>query len=117
MGSPRALLRRAHACGRMGSSSEHVSFRPPPPYDAERRNSDMVARNEHIEMVGREMLVQIGRKQNIQEKLRQCWLREGVNHYENCRELAHKYKEATEAVGMGWKYSYTNHAAEKPAEE
>uniref|UniRef100_A0A7R9XYP8 NADH dehydrogenase [ubiquinone] 1 beta subcomplex subunit 10 n=1 Tax=Prasinoderma coloniale TaxID=156133 RepID=A0A7R9XYP8_9VIRI len=74
-------------------------------YDPEKPNSNLAARGEYLEHLGREQYVNIGHAKNIQEKLKQCWLREGVNHFDNCRDLAHAYKAATEKVGLGWKFT------------
>jgi len=47
----------------------------------------LAARDEHV----RESWVRAMEARIVQDQLQNCYRAEGVNHYENCRELSEKY--------------------------
>ena len=55
------------------------------------------ARNQRV----RERQTAIAHTKLIQEKLRECYIREGVNHIQNCKELATQYLERIRAPEFG----------------
>jgi hypothetical protein len=55
----------------------------------------------------REQLVRASEVHYVRNKLRWCYMREGVNHYQNCRELTLQYMDILkEFNGTGWFKGY-----------
>ena len=44
--------------------------------------------------------------QYVREKLKWCYMREGVNHLQNCRELALQYAGLMKELKDGWFKGY-----------
>ena len=49
----------------------------------------------------RERWVEVARAKILQEQLNECYMRETVNHMENCRHLAKKYFEVINSPTFG----------------
>ena len=49
----------------------------------------------------RERAVNVAEARLIREELKQCYYREGVNHYQNCRELVQTYLAKIQAHDFG----------------
>jgi hypothetical protein len=49
----------------------------------------------------REKIVELEATKEVWQKLTKCYLKEGVNHLQNCRDLRLRYLEAIKTVGWG----------------
>jgi NADH dehydrogenase (ubiquinone) 1 beta subcomplex subunit 10 len=74
---------------------------PPDDFDPEHPYKDPVAFFEQRDYLAREKWVKIEKTRLVREQLKQCYLREGVNHFSECRSLVMKYMKLTES-GLGW---------------
>ena len=54
----------------------------------------------------REQLVRAKETKFVREKLKWCYMREGVNHLKNCRDLALQYAELMNGMKDGWFKGY-----------
>ena len=66
----------------------------PSNFDPSSPRADPVAFVRQREHETREAMIDIEKAKLIRERLRECYRREGVNHFENCKELVEKYAEA-----------------------
>ena len=82
---------------------EAKDFAKEPAKDFDRSNpfKDPVSFIRQREYETRENMIAIERAKLIMERLRECYREEGVNHYENCRELVQKYCDAFEGNRLG----------------
>ncbi|GHP08624.1 hypothetical protein PPROV_000736100 [Pycnococcus provasolii] len=64
---------------------------------------------QHRDAVVKEKFVRIETSKIIKEKLKLCYLREGVNHLENCSELATAYMDSLRGTGI-YKIHNAHHA-------
>ncbi|KAI8929319.1 hypothetical protein BC831DRAFT_443995 [Entophlyctis helioformis] len=78
------------------------------PYD---RAAIIKSRDEFI----REQLIRGQEVQVLRDKLRWCYYREGVNHFQNCRELAVQYLEVLRLSKEGRFIPYKAPKPEAPA--
>jgi NADH dehydrogenase (ubiquinone) 1 beta subcomplex subunit 10 len=53
------------------------------------------------ELPCREKFVELEATKEVRRKLKKCYLKEGVNHLQNCRDLRLRYLEAIKTVGWG----------------
>ncbi|XP_024385643.2 NADH dehydrogenase [ubiquinone] 1 beta subcomplex subunit 10-B [Physcomitrium patens] len=83
----------------------------PDDFDPAKPYADPVAFFEQREFVVREKLIQVEKAKILREKLRQCYWKEGVNHYQKCRPLVQKYMASCQNIGWGKdaRPSYLNH--------
>ena len=83
-------------------SGEAASFPSSPPsnFDKAAPYSDPVAFIQQREHETRERMIDIEKAKLIREQLRECYRNEGVNHFENCKELVEKYTEAFEGKSL-----------------
>lgn len=72
---------------------------PPANYDPENPYKDRWALVEMREYRTRRKAIEMEKAKLLKEKLRECYLREGVNHLQNCRELALIYLESIKDIG------------------
>jgi NADH dehydrogenase (ubiquinone) 1 beta subcomplex subunit 10 len=70
-------------------------------------NIDRAAVLEDKERFMKEQLVRTQEITIIREKLKWCYRREGVNHLENCREIANQYLDLISAIKSGWFKAYS----------
>ncbi|DBA85973.1 hypothetical protein WJX77_004117 [Trebouxia sp. C0004] len=73
---------------------------PPPNYDPENPHADPVALLEHREYEVRRKEVGVAKAQILRERLRICYIKEGVNHIQNCKQLAEQYLDSIKNVGI-----------------
>ncbi|KAK9811632.1 hypothetical protein WJX72_007305 [[Myrmecia] bisecta] len=73
---------------------------PPENFNPEDPYADPLALLEYREYTAWDKMVKVEKAKIIRDNLRQCYLKEGVNHYQNCRELALKYIESIKNVGI-----------------
>ncbi|KAJ7547078.1 hypothetical protein O6H91_08G068000 [Diphasiastrum complanatum] len=73
---------------------------PPDDFDPEHPYKDPVAMLEMREHLVREKWVRIEMAKILREKVQDCYRREGVNHYQNCRKLVHKYLDFINNAGF-----------------
>jgi hypothetical protein len=64
---------------------------------ARRANTDPVLYYQTQDKWIREYWVHIEYMKMLKDEVRNCYRREGVNHYENCRDLVHEYYARTKA--------------------
>ena len=57
-----------------------------------------------VEEKSKETLVNISTADILREKVRQCYRKEGVNHYENCKEYTEAYLKFLDTHGYGIKH-------------
>lgn len=72
----------------------------PKNFDPEDPKKDPVAFFEQREHRVREKYVKMGEAKLLREQLKQCYYREGVNHLQNCKEIAKAYMESIKNVGV-----------------
>ena len=79
-------------------AGEAASFPSSPPKSFDKLNpyKDPVAFVQQREHDTRERMIDIEKAKLIRERLRECYRNEGVNHFENCKDLVEKYTEAFE---------------------
>ena len=79
-------------------AGEAASFPSSPPKSFDKSNpyADPVAFVQQREHDTRERMIDIEKAKLIRERLRECYRNEGVNHFENCKDLVEKYTEAFE---------------------
>lgn len=79
-------------------AGEAASFPSSPPASFDKSNpyEDPVAFVQQREHDTRERMIDIEKAKLIRERLRECYRNEGVNHFENCKDLVEKYTEAFE---------------------
>mmetsp|Transcript_20493 Transcript_20493/g.61094 ORF Transcript_20493/g.61094 Transcript_20493/m.61094 type:complete len:103 (+) Transcript_20493:177-485(+) len=65
------------------------------------RVTDPAAWNLSREQRGREQIIAQETVKIVREQVAQCYQREGVNHYQNCKHLTKKYYELITAPGFG----------------
>ena len=77
---------------------------PPPPLSdilcggcLRRANTDPVLYYQTQDKWIREYWVHVEYMKLLKDEVRNCYRREGVNHYENCRDLVHEYYARTKA--------------------
>nr|KAJ3422499.1 hypothetical protein HK105_007774 [Polyrhizophydium stewartii] len=109
-----AARRRADAAVPLLSSADHVlrgRFRaargpqpqltPPPKIDDSINPFDRAAVIKSRDEFFKEQLVRGQEIIILKDKLRWCYVREGVNHMQNCRELALQYMEVLRVMKSG----------------
>lgn len=62
-----------------------------------RANTDPVLYYQTQDKWIREYWVHVEYMKMLKDEVRNCYRREGVNHYENCRDLVHEYYARTKA--------------------
>jgi len=79
-------------------AGEAASFPSSPPASFDKSNpyEDPVAFVQQREHDTRERMIDVEKAKLIRERLRECYRNEGVNHFENCKDLVEKYTEAFE---------------------
>ena len=79
-------------------AGEAASFPSSPPTSFDKSNpyEDPVAFVQQREHDTRERMIDVEKAKLIRERLRECYRNEGVNHFENCKDLVEKYTEAFE---------------------
>lgn len=73
---------------------------PPDDFNPEKPYADPIAFLEQREWVAREKLVEIEKAKILRAKVRECYIKEGVNHYQYCRDLVKNYLDIL--PGLGW---------------
>eukprot|EP00898_Chlorokybus_atmophyticus_P004299 jgi/Chlat1/4870/Chrsp31S04879 len=74
-------------------------------YDPADPYGDPVALLEHRERQAREGWVQVEAAKLVRQQLRECYWRAGVNHHEECSEIAKKYLATVKGAGFRGKAS------------
>ncbi|KAL2635439.1 hypothetical protein R1flu_006918 [Riccia fluitans] len=74
---------------------------PPEDFDPAKPYADPVAMLEQREYIVREKLIAIEMAKVLRERVQQCYRREGVNHYQNCRPHVKNYLKSISNVGWG----------------
>ncbi|KAL3692927.1 hypothetical protein R1sor_006578 [Riccia sorocarpa] len=74
---------------------------PPEDFDPAKPYADPVAMIEQREYIVREKLIAIEMSKVLRERVQQCYRREGVNHYQKCREHVRNYLKSINDVGWG----------------
>ena len=79
-------------------AGEAASFPSSPPTSFDKSNpyEDPVAFVQQREHDTRERMIDVEKAKLIRERVRECYRNEGVNHFENCKDLVEKYTEAFE---------------------
>ena len=79
-------------------AGEAASFPSSPPASFDKSNpyEDPVAFVQQREHDTRERMIDVEKAKLIRERLRECYRNEGVNQFENCKDLVEKYTEAFE---------------------
>merc|ERR1712216_947641 len=74
-------------------AGEAASFPSSPPASFDKSNpyEDPVAFVQQREHDTRERMIDVEKAKLIRERLRECNRNEGVNHFENCKDLVEKY--------------------------
>ena len=65
---------------------------------------DPVRVKEYVSARARENMVNMAETLLLRKELKECYYREGVNHYQNCRDIAQKYMTKIQAHCFGSKY-------------
>lgn len=78
-----------------------VKLEPFPFVDESKRASDPVGYRNSFEQRTREAIIAQERVKIVREQLAECYNREGVNHYQNCKEIAQKYYKLITTPGYG----------------
>ncbi|KAK9804440.1 hypothetical protein WJX73_000753 [Symbiochloris irregularis] len=73
---------------------------PPENYNPDDPYADPVALVEFREYAVRQKKVQVEKAKVLRQQLTRCYKTEGVNHFENCRNLRVAYMEAIKNVGV-----------------
>ena len=93
------------ASSSLGARKTSVNFEKVDNYprneDGSINRSDPVAIFEARAMRARERAVAIEQTKMLKEQLRQCYYKEGVNHYENCKDIAESYLKRITASNFG----------------
>eukprot|EP00940_MAST-03C_sp_MAST-3C-sp2_P001038 g1038.t1 len=63
--------------------------------------SDPIKWKRTMEMRHRERWVKVAEARILQEELAECFMREGVNHIQNCKHLAKQYFELIHSPDFG----------------
>lgn len=74
---------------------------PPDDFDPAHPYADPVAMLEQREYLVREKLVAIEVAKELRERVKNCYRREGVNHYQKCRPYVRNYLASIKNVGWG----------------
>ena len=75
---------------------EHVdNFDPKDPH------ADPAAFLQQREHVVREKLIAVEAAKILRERVKECYIIEGVNHYAKCRHLVKEYMDTIQTVGWG----------------
>ncbi|BDA46010.1 probable NADH dehydrogenase [ubiquinone] 1 beta subcomplex subunit [Coccomyxa sp. Obi] len=78
------------------------SFEPPErPIDPEDPYADPAALIQHRQHRAREKIVQVEKAKILREKVQACYMKEGVNSMQNCKEVVMDYLESIKGVGLG----------------
>ncbi|CAM9440100.1 unnamed protein product [Phaeothamnion confervicola] len=77
-----------------------VELKPYPHVDF-RDTSDPTAWGQSQEQLMREKVIAIERVKLLRQRVIDCYRREGVNHYQNCKDVAQKYAATIRADGWG----------------
>mmetsp|Transcript_36333 Transcript_36333/g.50477 ORF Transcript_36333/g.50477 Transcript_36333/m.50477 type:complete len:107 (+) Transcript_36333:84-404(+) len=93
---------------------EQFSLEPPAGYDPENPRANPAAMLEMREYRVREKFVDMAKAQIIRDRLQTCYRTEGVNHYQNCKELAERYVNMIKSVGV---HRYNTNKADQPQME
>lgn len=99
---PHVFKRKEEMSSSKSFAGEAASFPSSPPsnFDKAAPYSDPVAFMQQREHETRERMIDIEKAKLIREQLRECYRNEGVNHFENCKELVEKYTEAFEGKSL-----------------
>lgn len=73
---------------------------PPSNYDPENPHADPVALLENREYEVRRKEVGVAKAQILRERVRMCYIKEGVNHIQNCKQLVEQYLDSIKNVGI-----------------
>lgn len=70
-----------------------------PKLTPEDKYRDPVALLEYREAVARRKQIDVEKARLLREEVRRCYLREGVNHFQSCRQIVGLYLEHIQGVG------------------
>ncbi|KAI9354118.1 hypothetical protein DFJ73DRAFT_827974 [Zopfochytrium polystomum] len=79
-----------------------MEFSPPAVIDPELNGYDRPAVLRAKNAYFKEQAVRVQEIVVLRDKLRWCYKREGVNHYQNCRYLTEQYMDLLKEVRGGW---------------
>lgn len=72
----------------------------PSNYNPDDKYADPVALMRKRDSVMREKLIQVEKAKLLKEKVRQCYIKEGVNHHQECKEWAELYLASIKNIGF-----------------
>lgn len=70
------------------------------PYTNDKKDPISYIRSQ--EQMAREAEIKIQTVKMLQDEIKQCYRREGTNHYQACRELTVKYREMIKDPYFNW---------------
>ena len=65
---------------------------------------DPVRVHDYIQARSKEQMVNMAEALLLRKQLKECYYREGVNHYQNCREIAQQYMTKINGHCFGSKF-------------
>jgi len=68
--------------------------------DPDNKYADPIAALEQREYIVREKVLGVAKARSLRERVKECYSREGVNHYQNCQEVVQQYLESIKGVGV-----------------
>eukprot|EP00884_Botryococcus_braunii_P010880 jgi/Botrbrau1/19794/Bobra.0124s0042.1 len=85
-------------------------YAPPPPenFDPEDPYKDPVALTEHRLYLMREKAVKVEKAKILREKLKECYITEGVNFIQECKPLALAYLASIRGASAAANNNYAN---------
>lgn len=72
----------------------------PTDFNPDDKYADPVALMRKRDAVAREKVIAVEKAKLLKEKLRQCYIKEGVNHFQNCKQWADLYLESIKGIGF-----------------
>mmetsp|Transcript_9825 Transcript_9825/g.29568 ORF Transcript_9825/g.29568 Transcript_9825/m.29568 type:complete len:101 (-) Transcript_9825:557-859(-) len=69
-------------------------------FNPDDRYADPVALIEKRESVTRRKAIDVEKAKLLREQVRKCYLREGVNHFQKCKEWTDMYLKSIQGVGF-----------------
>jgi len=76
--------------------------KPTPSYPYQPDKADPIGYLRSQEQMAREHEVKVQSLKLLQDEIKLCYRREGTNHYQNCRELAEKYRSIVKDPTFNW---------------
>ncbi|EIE24286.1 hypothetical protein COCSUDRAFT_28734 [Coccomyxa subellipsoidea C-169] len=77
-------------------------FEPPSrPFDPEDPYADPAALIQQRQHKAREKIVRVEKAKLLRDKVQKCYMREGVNSMQNCKDIVLDYLESIKGVGLG----------------